>query len=51
MKACRIASGVDFEECGYDQIMVNRIEQDAKADLLAVMLFADAWFSVKKRGL
>jgi hypothetical protein len=29
----------------------NRIEQDAEADLLAVMLFADDWFEVKQIGL
>ena len=29
----------------------NRIEQDAEADLLAVMLFADEWFAVKQKGL
>ena len=29
----------------------NRIEQDAEADLLAVMLFADDWFKVKQKGL
>ena len=34
-----------------NNIGINRIEQDAEADLLAVMLFADVGFEVKQKGL
>jgi hypothetical protein len=30
--------------------MDNRIEQDAEADLLTVMLFADVWSLIKLKG-
>jgi hypothetical protein len=31
--------------------MVNRIEQDATADLLVVMLFANTWRMVKQKSM
>jgi len=34
-----------------NNLVRNRIEQDAEADLLTVMFFADVWFEVKQKGL
>jgi len=34
-----------------NKLRINRIEQDAEADLLGVMLFADVWFDVKQKRL
>ena len=50
--------GIDVEHAGWDlegcksmlnNLGKNRIEQVAKADLLAVMLFADKWLIVRKK--
>ena len=44
-------SGSEGFRSRVNKLRINRIEQDAEADLLAVMFFADVRFSLNKKGL